>query len=232
MNARRTERLHGIAQLFRYPAEDYPDQARQLAERLRQDASPAAGPLGTFAEYAERTPLAELEEAYTRTFDLNPSCAPEIGWHLFGEEYVRGLFMVQMRAQMRQHGLEETGELPDHLVHVVAVLAAMEPAAAGQLARACVCPAVGKMRELLEAQARKQAAEPPFRPLVAGLAELLLDEFELPREALEAHEQARQGLPPGVDLLHTTPCSRCTGAAGALPGRLPVHPARPQEASS
>ncbi len=54
--------------------------------------------------HACRGPAREpsCEELYTRTFDLNPVCALEIGWHLFGEDYERGAFLVRMRDQLRR----------------------------------------------------------------------------------------------------------------------------------
>ncbi|MCI0491843.1 MAG: molecular chaperone TorD family protein [Planctomycetes bacterium] len=212
MNARRQQRFDAIARLFRYPGDEYAADARTLAERLAAEHSVAAEPMLEFVTYTENASLSELEETYTRTFDLNPSCSPEIGWHLFGEEYVRGLFMVRMRNEMRERGLEETGELPDHLVHVLAVLAVMEEAPARELARACLCPAIGKMLSSIDKQqAKEQAAEQPFRPLVAALAELILEEFDLPSTALAAKEEDLHPLPNGVDPLHGMPCSGCSG---------------------
>ena len=43
----------------------------------------------------------------------------------FGEEYARGMFLVRMREEMRKYNLAESVELPDHISHVLAVVAAM-----------------------------------------------------------------------------------------------------------
>ena len=145
-----------------------------------------------------------------------------------------------MRDQMRKRGLEETGELPDHLVHVLAVLADMDNEPAREMARACVCPAIGKMLASIDKeQAKAKAAanansanstpnnaarrclapaiSQPFRPLVAALAELVLEEFDLPCSALEAREEEQNPFPAGVDPLHSAPgnaglCGDCSGA--------------------
>jgi nitrate reductase delta subunit len=217
MTARRHDIFDAFGRLFRYPGEDYTEHARQLEGLLCSRKSRAGGIEG-FVRYVESQPLYDLEEAYTRAFDLNPTCTLEVGWHLFGEEYVRGLFMVRMRNEMRSHGLEETGELPDHVVHVLAVLGAMEPDAARELARACVCPAVGKMLASFDKPAQDQKtaapAEQPFRPLVESLAEVLLEEFDLPRIALEA---AKDGTMGTARPLHRSPCGwRCGGADRAF----------------
>ena len=119
---------------------------RQLALALcypGRDETRAA--LQPFAGFAEMEPV-ELEELYTRTFDINPVCSLETGWHLFGEDYNRGAFLVRMRGLLRDHGIEEGAELPDHLESALRVLAVMEPTPASELAREFILPAVAKMR--------------------------------------------------------------------------------------
>jgi nitrate reductase molybdenum cofactor assembly chaperone len=221
MNANLQTRFDAIGRLFRYPTEGYAALARELAKAQRASGSRAATAIGRFADYATSVSPHELEETFTRTFDLNPACAAEIGWHLFGEEYLRGLFMVRIRTEMRERGLEETGELPDHVVHVLAVLAAMEPAAACEFARACVCPAVGKMQRALA------EGDSPFRPLVEALAEMLLEAFDLPAETLEAEEGDTAAF-VGSDPLHGPPC----GACGGGPELYSLERAHPREGSA
>ncbi len=68
----------------------------------------------------------ELEELYTQTFDINPVSSLEIGWHLFGETYERGSFLVKMREALRELAVEESAELPDHITHVLLALGRME----------------------------------------------------------------------------------------------------------
>jgi len=87
----------------------------------------------------------ELEELYARTFDINPVCCLEIGWQLYGEDYQRGAFLVEMRARMREHGLAESAELPDHLSHALRLLGRLEPAEGARFARHFVLPAVERM---------------------------------------------------------------------------------------
>ena len=72
-----------------------------------------------------------------------------MGWHLFGENYDRGLLLVKMRQQMRAHGLAETTELPDHLTNGLRLLARMERHAGAYFAEAIVLPALEKMRQAI-----------------------------------------------------------------------------------
>ena len=87
----------------------------------------------------------ELQELYAATFDLDPHCSLEVGWHLFGENYERGEFLVKMRVELRRLGVGESTELPDHLTHALAALGRMEPQEAAEFATACLFPALDKM---------------------------------------------------------------------------------------
>ena len=69
----------------------------------------------------------------------------EVGWHLYGEDYHRGAFLVRMRGLLREHGVPEETELPDHLTHVLPVLGRLDDARAEALARGYVLPALVKM---------------------------------------------------------------------------------------
>ena len=87
----------------------------------------------------------ELQELFTRTFDLNPVCTLEIGWHLFGEDYQRGEFLVKMRGRLRERAIEESTELPDHLTHALRLLDLMEAEEAAEFVEELLLPALGKM---------------------------------------------------------------------------------------
>jgi nitrate reductase delta subunit len=135
-----------LASLLSYPNEDYRQRLARCAEALL-GVEPGASLLVTgFLRQIEAFSTEQLQELYTQTFDLNPVCSPEVGWHLFGEQYERGEFLVKMRQQLRRFALPESAELPDHLSHVLAVLGRMEQREADEFAVACVYPALDKMR--------------------------------------------------------------------------------------
>ncbi len=133
------------AGLLFYPGAGYREQAERCRRELAAALPEAGDALAAFAEGVRGLPPEEVEELFTRTFDLNPTCSPEVGWHLFGENYSRGEFLVQMRQELRRHGLPESTELPDHLAHVLPVLGRLPPAEAGPFAERCVLPALDKM---------------------------------------------------------------------------------------
>ena len=117
--------LHAVARLLRYPDESTVQSAELLFVVLQGELDEAALNAARFGAYVEKHDLSEVEEAFTRTFDINPMSALEVGWHLFGEEYARGMFLVRMREEMRKYAIPESVELPDHLSDVVKLIGAI-----------------------------------------------------------------------------------------------------------
>lgn len=163
--------LGTISRLLSYPDEHYV-QLAELLYVIVQSAHPVAAPgIAEFGQYAEGCGEFELEEAYTRTFDVNPACALEVGWHLFGEDYTRGQFLVRMRQELAKHQIPESTELPDHLTHVLALVAAMPEDEARRFSHACVFPALHKMLAALD------KSESPYRHVVRCLLLVLEHHF-------------------------------------------------------
>ena len=136
-----------LSALLSYPKAGFRDRFESALKSLTVAAPAAAAALEPFAAFVAASSDTELEEAFTQTFDLNPACALEIGWHLYGEEYKRGEFLVEMRRLMRRLGVPEDTELPDHLSHVLAVLPLMEREPARELTTQKVLPALAKIRK-------------------------------------------------------------------------------------
>ncbi|MCC6421567.1 MAG: nitrate reductase molybdenum cofactor assembly chaperone [Gemmataceae bacterium] len=134
-----------LAGLLAYPDGDFAVRLQRCRERLAGRFPEAAGLLARFAERMGGLNIGELEELYTRTFDLDPVASLEVGWHLFGENYSRGEFLVTMRQLLRKYGLPEATELPDHLTQVLPTVARMDQAEADRFTTAHVLPALGKM---------------------------------------------------------------------------------------
>ncbi len=128
------EVLDAFAAVLAYPSEGYAARAAACARAL-DEGWPEAGELvAAFAESAGRMQPWQAEELFTRTFDLNPVCSLEVGWHLYGETYERGAFLVRCREALRRHGVGEEGELPDHLSHLLPLLARLDGAEASAFA--------------------------------------------------------------------------------------------------
>lgn len=131
-----------LAAVLTYPEADYLDLLGRAVEAAPAEIAPQ---LREFAGELEGKSTLELQELYTVTFDLNPVCSLELGWHLFGENYDRGLLLVRMRELLRRHSIAESTELPDHLAHALQLIARMDAEACHDFAAAIVLPALGKM---------------------------------------------------------------------------------------
>jgi nitrate reductase delta subunit len=164
-----------LAKLFEYPGEDYRACAEACLEMMRSERAEAAASLEEFCKGIQDLSTDGLQELFTRTFDLNPMCALEVGWQLYGENYQRGEFLVKMRGQLRGHELRESGELPDHLTHALALLSRLEPDEAAVFAGEFLLPALDKMRAswrenrnafsaLLEAAFLRLRSQYPYDP--------------------------------------------------------------------
>ncbi len=136
-----------LAVLLSYPGDAGYKEAVDYAIKGLHRLKPELGKLlAPFGEFVAAHSVEDLEETYTRTFDINPDCTLEIGWQLYGENYSRGKLLVTMRGLMRELGLEESPELPDHLTHVLSIMGQQETPAAKELAASYVLPALAKMR--------------------------------------------------------------------------------------
>ena len=162
--------LGTIGRLLSYPDNHYVQLVELLYLIVLAELPEAARGTSEFGRFVEQCGEFELEEAYTRTFDVNPACALEIGWHLFGEDYMRGQFLVRVRGELAKYEISESSELPDHLTHVLAVIAAMPDDEARRLSHACVFPALHKM------QAALNKNESPYRHLIQCLV-LVLEHY-------------------------------------------------------
>ncbi len=182
--------LEATSALLRYPAPDHAVRVAQCLAAVPAALAEARACIQLFHERTRRLGTEELQELYTRTFDLNPACSPELGWHLFGERYERGLFMVKLRRLMRRAELPETGELPDHLAGVLELLPRMPAEEAAELAAACVLPALAKMRRELE-----DGGDHPYLPLLDLAARLVEAGWSVP--AVTAQE------PPALPVMNS-----------------------------
>ena len=140
-----------LAELFEYPRAGHAARTRRIVDRVVAEVGEAGAGLAPFAEFAEASSLGDCEELYVRTFDANAARALEVGWQVFGEQYERGAFLVDLRGRMRALGVPEGTELPDHLTQVLRLLGRMDGAEAATLVARAVTPSLTRVRGNLEA---------------------------------------------------------------------------------
>jgi len=204
--------LHALSRLFEYPTEQTSESAELLYVLLQDEVPEAATCIAQFGQFLEQNAPTTAEEKFTELFDINPACALEVGWHLFGEEYARGMFLVRLREEMRKHELSESSELPDHITHVLAVVAAMPEEEAIRFVKACVQPAVEKMLQAVSKQ------ESPYVDVVRGLSLILKHVWGEPSSDV-AFETAEGGNRPFEgDPLRDYPAAHVMAGCGSACG--------------
>lgn len=134
-----------LAEALRYPTEGLAARVEAGLTAMASSCPAAARAFEPFVSFASTARTEELEELYTRTFDLNPAATLETGWHLYGERYERGAFLARMRSILATHQVSEEGELPDHLCPALVLMGRMDKGQASRLAREVFLPAVRKI---------------------------------------------------------------------------------------
>jgi nitrate reductase delta subunit len=118
--------------LLQFPEEGFAETLHSVEEAAR--VLPPERPRRIFEEVIagmQRTPLLELQEAYTRIFDLNPATSLNLTYHRWGNEKKRGEALVQLNSMYRDADYANTsGELPDFLPMILEFLA-VAPAEGG-----------------------------------------------------------------------------------------------------
>lgn len=159
--------LDGLGFALGYPREGYRSSVAECRQLLAGTDPEAAAAVGAFCDATAELGTSELEELYTRTFDLNPVCTLEVGWHVYGEQYRRGRFLVQTRELLSQVGIDERGELPDHLMSLLPAVARLAPDEAATFAGTYLLPAVDKMLKGLAGKAN------PYEQILTAVRRVL-----------------------------------------------------------
>lgn len=185
--ATRTQLFDALAELFAYPSWEFSEKVA-LCRSLADQRSPGRGDaILPLEEKSRGMTRGEVEEMFTRTFEINPVCALEIGWHVYGEDYARGALLVRLREELRTHGIEEIKELPDHLTHVLPLLGRLDDSLATDMGGRYVLPALRKMIEAVK------DSDCPYTELLEMTRDLVKDEFD----AVEVEPPERRQSPPG-----------------------------------
>ncbi|MDL1878882.1 tetratricopeptide repeat protein [Cytophagia bacterium CHB2] len=108
--------------LVSYPDAGLPAAVERCTAMLGLHCPEAAATLAPFAQWLAATPLHDQEEVYARTFHIQAICYLDLGFVLFGEDYKRGEFLVNMKREQALAGNHCGDELPDNLANVLNLL--------------------------------------------------------------------------------------------------------------
>jgi len=149
MTARQFEQpCRDVAVLLSHPQSDYLETLDKIINSgLNRKA---ARSLRTFRDAIGGLSLFELQELYTRTFDLNPMCSPALSVHLFGvESFKRSHLMVGLLDMYRAADFPTTGESADHMSTVLRFLPFVSNEEREEVAQFIFLPGLAKIAEFL-----------------------------------------------------------------------------------
>jgi len=168
-----------LADILEYPGDEWGAQLELCRRRVERESPELARPFSDFYRGVEGLSVAEIEELYTRTFDLNPVCALEVGHHLFGEDYKRGIFLANLRETESPYELRQSRQLPDFLPVLLRLVAKLEDTdLRSALISDCLLPALERMAEALD------KAESVYSGLIATVGTAL--KREVPQHGARA----------------------------------------------
>ncbi len=139
-----------FADLIDYPHPILSHRVNECVALLSSVNQKAAVHLESFQGLLEKTPIRQVEEIYTRTFDLQASCCPYVGYHLFGDGNRRGIFMARLREHYRMCGFSCGDEMPDHLGVMLRFLSSGDHGEEEELITLCIIPALHAIIDGLE----------------------------------------------------------------------------------
>ncbi len=119
-----------LAALFEYPERDYPAQVQRVHKLLASRYPLAVAELDSFrralpskgATFSAGA-LDEMQEIFTRSFDVQSVTTLGVGYVMFGDDYKRGALLVNLNREHRDAGIDCGSELSDHLPNVLRLMA-------------------------------------------------------------------------------------------------------------
>lgn len=141
-----------FARIFTYPSAELPLQVSELCAALVASAPTAAAPLALFAEQLRSSAslsdeeLDDLQEVFTRSFEIQSITTLHVGYVAFGDDYKRGELLVNLNRELRDVGVDLGNELSDHLSNVLRLVARWEDdEAVTELVSMVLYPSIEKM---------------------------------------------------------------------------------------
>lgn len=135
-----------LAELFTYPDDDLLEKVSEVNQIIEENYPNCKVCSTAFTVYLSTKTLEEQQEYYINTFDINAQCYIDIGYILFGEDYKRGEFLVNLSKEHKKAGNDCGSELADHLPNLLRLLPKIEDKKfAEELAFCMIIPALKEM---------------------------------------------------------------------------------------
>lgn len=134
-----------LSKLFDYPEADYHDNVVSAINAVSKEYPEAAAELEKFLKLLP-VQTREMEELYSRSFDVQAVTTLDVGYVLFGDDYQRGEILVRLNKEHGKVGNSCGQELADHLPILLKLVPKMEDTEVRtELVTMLIAPAVEKM---------------------------------------------------------------------------------------
>lgn len=132
--------------MFRYPNDDLKTYSEKWGNIISVYDPELTLKLNPFIAHISEKPLSFQQEYYISTFDVQAMCFLDIGYVLFGEDYKRGVFLVNIKKEQIKVSNDCGSELPDHLPNILTLLPKMQDMnLAEELIYSLLIPAIHEM---------------------------------------------------------------------------------------
>ncbi len=123
------EHYEAFARIFDYPRASLPTDAREVLAILETHDPEAAEAMAAFVASLpgdgadlDEAQLDEMQELYTRSFQVQAVTTLDVGYVAFGDDYKRGELLVNLSREHREAGVDCGSELGDHLPNVLRLI--------------------------------------------------------------------------------------------------------------
>lgn len=136
-----------LARLFQYPTPALTLDAETAQTWLEKEHPESAALLTPFTFFVRSAPLADMEELFTRSFEVQAITTLDIGYVMFGDDYKRAELLVNLSREHQDAGNDCYSELPDHLPNVLRLIVRMKNRElAHELVDRILWPAIARMK--------------------------------------------------------------------------------------
>lgn len=160
-----------FAHILDYPADPIAQPVENCAAQLAVECPEACVHIAAFQNAIAGMSPGQLQEMYVNAFDLRPDCTPNLGYHLFGDDGRRGLFLAELKGRMESAGIAPGCELPDHISLLLRYVQ-QDEAECRILIEDCMLPAVSRIADILD------SGENVYKHALRALLSLLQHQIE------------------------------------------------------
>ncbi len=177
-----------IAGVFDYPDASYPSKVERTLPLLRERYPQAADEISAFYADLPKDSVDQMQELFTRSFDVQAITTLDVGYVLFGDDYKRGELLAHLSREHRQAQNDCGQELADHLPNVLRLVPKlMDEDLIAELIQQIVAVALKKMIAEFDPR-RLEAKNALYQKHYKTLIETSVDKATIYRHTLVALE--------------------------------------------